>query len=152
MIRPVLAFNFAVEITPDGASAPLVAAAFAECDGLELSMEARTLREGGANDRVIRLAGPVSYGNLTLKRGLTRDLGLWAWVQDCLDDPARRAQAEVVLLGADGKEEVARFWVHRCLPVKLKAPALNAKDGGIAIEELQLAYERFELAQPTGAP
>jgi hypothetical protein len=31
------------------------------------------------------------------------------------------------------------------LPLKLKAPALNAKDGMIAVEELQLAYERLML-------
>jgi hypothetical protein len=31
------------------------------------------------------------------------------------------------------------------VPIKLKAPALNAKDGGVAIEELQLAYESLTL-------
>jgi hypothetical protein len=35
--------------------------------------------------------------------------------------------------------------LQRCLPVKLKAPALNAREGGIAVEELQLAYERFTV-------
>jgi hypothetical protein len=35
--------------------------------------------------------------------------------------------------------------LSRCLPVKIKAPALNAKDGLIAVEELQVAYESLEL-------
>jgi hypothetical protein len=35
--------------------------------------------------------------------------------------------------------------LSRCIPVKLKSPALNAKDGVVAIEELQIAYEQFEL-------
>ena len=34
-----------------------------------------------------------------------------------------------------------RFFLERCLPLKLKAPPLNAKEGVVAIEELQLAYE-----------
>jgi len=40
--------------------------------------------------------------------------------------------------------------MSRCVPVKIKAPALNAKDGGIAIEELQLAYETLRL-KPRGS-
>ena len=44
----------------------------------------------------------------------------------------------------------ARFILSRCLPTKLKAPALNAKDGMIAVEELQLAYETLRLVDPSG--
>ena len=43
------AFNFSIEITPDGASAPLCGASFSECDGLEMTIEAKTIREGGNN-------------------------------------------------------------------------------------------------------
>ena len=37
-----------------------------------------------------------------------------------------------------------------CVPVKLKAPALNAKDGQVAIEELQMVYETMQLHQLIG--
>jgi phage tail-like protein len=55
-------------------------------------------------------------------------------------DPSIRANAEVVMLAPNGDEK-ARFVLDRCLPVKLKAPTLNGRDGAIAIEELQIAYE-----------
>lgn len=143
---PFTAFNFAVEIVPEGASSPLVSASFAECDGLEMGMEVKTIREGGSNDRQIRLAGPATYGQLTLKRGMTEaSFELWKWLGDSVADPSLRAQAEVVLLGADGAQERARVVLQRCLPVKLKVPALNAKDGAVAVEELQLAYERLTV-------
>ncbi len=146
MAVPFTAFNFAVEIVPDGASAPLVSAAFAECDGLEMSMEVKTIREGGSNDRQIRLAGPATFGQLTLKRGMTEtSFELWKWMSDSVADPGLRAQAEVVIFAADGAQERARVVLQRCLPVKLKVPALNAKDGAVAVEELQLAYERFTV-------
>ncbi|HEV8474665.1 MAG TPA: phage tail protein [Methylomirabilota bacterium] len=146
MAVPFTAFNFAVEIVPDGASAPLVSAAFAECDGLEMSMEVKTIREGGSNDRQIRLAGPATFGQLTLKRGMTEaSFELWKWMSDSVADPSLRAQAEVVIFAADGAQERARVVLQRCLPVKLKVPALNAKDGAVAVEELQLAYERFTV-------
>lgn len=143
---PFVAFNFAVEIVPDGASSPLVTAAFAECDGLELGMDVKTIREGGSNDRQVRLAGPATYGNLTLKRGMTdASFELWQWMSDSIADPSLRAGAEVVMFAADGATERARIVLERCLPIKLKAPPLNGKDGAVAVEELQLAYERFTV-------
>lgn len=145
--RPFVSFNFSVEIYPDGKSAPLCKAAFAECDGLEMTHDVKTIRSGGDNSRSVRVPGVVNYSNLTLKRGMTDNLDLWAWFEDSIADPYLRANAEVVLLGEDGSSERARFQLHRCLPAKLKAPSLNAKDGQIAIEELQLAYEKLQLAR-----
>jgi phage tail-like protein len=146
--RPFTPFNFSVEIYPDGKSAPLAKAAFAECDGLELTHDVKTIRSGGANDRAVRVPGLINYSNLTLKRGMTGNFDLWTWFEDSVADPWLRANAEIVLLGEDGSSERARFQLHRCLPAKLKAPALNAKDGQIAIEEFQLAYEKLQLARP----
>ena len=38
-----------------------------------------------------------------------------------------------------------RFSLTGCLPIKMKAPALNAKDGMLAVEEMQIAYGAFKL-------
>lgn len=141
---PFMAFNFAVEIHRAGQGDPLVAAAFADCDGLEMTMEVKTIREGGAPGRAIRVNGNVAYANLTLKRGMTADFALWKWFDDSIADPRLRADAEVVLLGPDGSER-ARFQLSRCVPIKMKAPTLSAASGGIAIEELQLAYETMKF-------
>ncbi|HQF54074.1 MAG TPA: phage tail protein [Fibrobacteria bacterium] len=149
MIRPFSAFNFLVEIVPSGARQALVAGSFAECDGLEMNMEIKTIREGGGNDRQIRLAGPSTWGQLTLRRGMSGDSRqLWRWMADSLADPGLRAEVEVVVVSSDHQTENVRFLLSRCLPVKLKAPALNAKDGAIAVEELQIAYERFDIRFP----
>jgi phage tail-like protein len=142
---PFSAFNFSIEITRSGAGGPLVNAAFSDCDGLDITMDVKTIREGGSNDRQIRLAGPVTIGQITLKRGMTSDFGLWTWMQDTIDDPRERADAEIVVLAADGSTERVRFQLSRCVPVKMKAPALNARDGAVAIEELQIAYEKLRV-------
>jgi phage tail-like protein len=142
---PFTAFNFSVEINRGQDGGPLAAAEFSECDGLEMTMDVKTIREGGANDRPVRVSGPVNYANLTLKRGMTSNHDLWKWFQDSAADPRLRADAEVVLLGADGKTEQARFQLSRCVPVKIKAPALSAKDGAVAIEEMQMAYETLKF-------
>lgn len=145
---PFTSFNFSVEINRGEDGHPLANAAFAECDGLEMTMEVKTIREGGSNDRQIRLNGPVAFGTLTLKRGMTQDYSLWTWFHDSVNDPRLRASAEVVLLAEDGVRERARFVLSRCVPVKIKAPGLNAKEGQIAIEEMQMAYETLRCRPP----
>ena len=144
VLYPFVAYNFAVEIYVDGVSSQVCSAAFSECDGLDMTMEVKTIREGGNNGTQIRLTGPVAYGQVTLKRGMTTSFDLWDWFSTMLSSPALRASAEVVML-AENRAERARFILKRCIPVKLKAPALNAKDGMVAIEEFQLAYESLTL-------
>jgi len=148
---PFIAFNFAIAISIAGISNTICSAAFSECDGLEMTMEPKTLREGGNNTRQFHLAGPVSYGTLTLKRGMTKNFDLWKWfelVNKNTTNRRLRADAEVLVITAARDEiPVMQFHLTRCLPIKLKAPALNAKDGGIAIEEMQIAYETLTLLQ-----
>ena len=147
--HPFTAFNFSVEITvADGP--PACEAAFSECDGLELTQEVKTIREGGNNGAQIRLAGPTAYGTLTLKRGMTASFDLWDWFEQSQADPSLVAHAAVVLIAEDGTAEQARFVLDGCRPLKLKAPALNAKDGMVAVEELQVAYQSLALQRPRG--
>jgi phage tail-like protein len=152
MSAPYTALDFRVEILPPGASGPLCGAAFAECDGLELRLDVRTLREGGDNARQRLLAGPASYGQVTLRRGMTESLDLWDWCASVLADPSVRADARVVMLAADGTTEQAAFRLLRCLPVRLRAPRLDAREGIVAIEELQLACEALTVERPGGRP
>jgi phage tail-like protein len=142
---PFVAFNFAVEIHVEGVAMQVCDAAFAECDGMEVTMDVKTIREGGNNGRQIHLTGPYNYGQLTLKRGMTKTADLWKWIDLLLTNPGLRADADVVVFGQDGATEQARFRLTRCVPVKLKAPPLNAKDGAVAIEELTLAYASLTL-------
>jgi phage tail-like protein len=150
VLPPFTNFNFAVEITVPGVGQDKIcSAAFAECDGLEINMPPKTIREGGNNGRQIQLAGPVAYGQLTLKRGMTSSFDLWDWF-DAVQQQGNaglRADGEVVLFAEDGKTVRARFQLSRCLPVKLKFPALNAKEGAVAIEEMQLVYESLTLSR-----
>jgi phage tail-like protein len=148
--HPFASFNFSVELNVKDVIPRVCNAAFSECDGLEMTIDAKTIKEGGNNAEIHRVAGLMSYGTLTLKRGMTPTFDLWDWVSRVVEDPSIRADGEVVLLAADGVTERARFVLTRCLPVKLKAPTLNAKDGTIAIEELQLAYDSLTLQRPGG--
>jgi phage tail-like protein len=151
---PFTAFNFGIEIKLPKTAA-LYSGSFSECDGLEMTMEVKTIREGGNNGAQIRFTGPLTYGQLVLKRGMTKDTDMWDWFRDSFNDPSLRATAEVIMFGSaagkqDKQNETRRFVFKGCVPVKVKAPALNAKEGLIAIEELQIAYESMELKTTSG--
>jgi phage tail-like protein len=166
-MRPLATFNFEVVIQLPGSSeskGPLCEAAFSECDGLEMSVSPKTITQGGHNNSQIHLAGPVSYGQLTLKRGMTRSLDLWDWFSQTTqpDGYGLRADAEVRLYPssalprtAAGSDDSAgapdfTFILRRCLPVQMRAPTLSGSEGAVAIEEMQLVYERLELKRLSG--
>jgi phage tail-like protein len=147
---PFSTFNFKIEINIDDEPDILCSAAFSECNGLDMTMEPKTIQEGGNNNQPIHLIGPVSYGQLTLKRGMTNAFDLWDWFERVLapGGGSVRANGVVVMLAPDGQTEQVRFELTNCLPVKMRAPGLNAKDGQLAIEEMQIAYERLRLCKP----
>jgi phage tail-like protein len=150
--EPFTAYSFRVDIVLPGAGEPLCGAAFSECDGLELRLDVRSLREGGNNAGPVLLAGPASYGAVTLRRGMTESFDLWDWCGAVMRDPSLRADAVVTVLAPDHETVRARFRLRRCLPVRLKAPRLDAVDGVVAIEELQLACEALAVDRPGGPP
>jgi phage tail-like protein len=151
---PFSAYNFRVEIDVPGIAPTLCEAAFSDCDGLEMNLEVKTVREGGNNTQQIRMIGAANYGTVTLKRGMTASsLDLWDWFDGQLHaSPSQlrkdfRGEAKVILLSPDRKEQM-HFILKKCLLTKLKAPPLNAKDGVVAIEEMQLTYESLTIEQP----
>lgn len=151
---PYTAFRFEVVLNvddpPPGVINPVCHAAFAECDGLEMSIEPKMIRSGGDNRRQEHFIGPTSYSQLTLKRGMTANLELWNWFL-ATTQPGRvsTAQGQVTLWDADGTPRIT-FVLENCLPVKMRGPSLNAKDGQVAIEEMQLVYASL-VVKPAGS-
>lgn len=127
---------------------------FQECSGLELEADLRELPEGGRNDGVVRRVGRVKLQPLVLKRGMlvaatggTADTGLWDWLQGMVGGvlPLPRYDGDVEVLDPTGTRVVAHWHFTRGLPVKLAGPALNARTGEIALEELHIAHEGLRL-------
>lgn len=125
---------------------------FSEVSGLEMTTTPKTLKEGGRNWGEVQLSAPVTFPNLVLKRGVTRDTELWEWFRFLYQTGvyAYRADCRIEVKetepGANGEDRVRMRWVARnCLPVKLKASDLSATANAVAIEELHLAHEGLEL-------
>jgi phage tail-like protein len=150
---PFTTFRFLVEVSVEGVAKKVCGATFSEVDGLEMTMEPKTIREGGNNSVAVHLVGPVSYAQLTLKRGMTPNFDLWKWFAKVNSPGFRglRSRLEVIVISSDGQREDARFVAEGCMPVKIKAPGLNAKEGQIAIEEVQIVYQSLTLKASSGS-
>ena len=158
----VQTFRFAVTLTaspaPRPASPPTLGDGyFAECSGLELEADVKEYLEGGRNDGVVRRVGRVKLSPIVLKRGMfipdagqPADPALWDWITGMVTGtlPIRRYNGLIQVYSADKQREAARWVFVRGLPSKVSGPALNAKTGEIAIEELHIVHEGLRLAKP----
>ena len=135
------AFQFMVEI--DGISQ----ARFQEVGGVDATTDVIEYREGGDLLGTRKLPGQTKHSNLSLKRGYTDDSQLWTWYEDVMIGRTEsiRRNISVVQLNMSG-QEVMRWNLYQAFPVKYTAPGFNAKGNDLAIETLEVAYERIERA------
>ena len=52
---------------------------FAECTGLEMSLDVEEYREGGRNGDSAQVPDPHQWTHITLKKGVGRRNALWDW-------------------------------------------------------------------------
>ncbi|MFD7626448.1 phage tail protein [Streptomyces sp. NPDC059851] len=139
---------------PDRAPDRLGDGGFQECSGLGLEADLREYAEGGANDAVVRRVGRVRLQPLVLRRGMlvatgggSADTALWDWLHGMVAGaaPVPRYDGDVEVLDTTGRRTLARWTFTRGLPLKITGPALNARTGEIAVEELHVAHEGLRL-------
>jgi phage tail-like protein len=131
---PLPAYNYAVRVTG------VATIGFSEVSGLGVEMEWLDYREGGVNDHVHRLPGPVRYpSNLVLRRGVTRNLELWDWLESAIQGVFVPLNVGVTLRDTAGTD--VRTWMFvDAYPVKWTGPELRAGSAALAIESLELAH------------
>lgn len=119
---------------------------FAEVSGLGVSVETIEYREGGGAPAVRKLPGRVSYGDVTLKWGLTESRELWDWLMATTAGNFERRDVSVILLKPDGQQEATRWNLFNTYPCDWRGAPLDALGNQVAIETLTLAVERLERA------
>jgi phage tail-like protein len=142
---PLHVFRFHISIKRAD-SGEVCGGAFAECSGLEATMEPKVIKSGGANYGAAQRPGPVSFATVVLKRGITQSHDLFDWFQKvAAGEYSYRQSAQIAVHNADA-ETMITWQLARCMPVKFKAADLNAKGNEIGIEELHLAHEGLFLS------
>jgi phage tail-like protein len=125
-------------------------AGFAECTGLNIETKVFEYKEGGNNATTLKFPEPSSFGNVTLKRGVTNSNELIEWQLDVVsgtfgkNSRASNPSIAIVLLNEKG-EDVRRWNLIRAFPVKWIGPDLKASASEVAIESLELAHEGIQI-------
>ncbi|MCA3016468.1 MAG: phage tail protein [Myxococcaceae bacterium] len=140
-------FKYVVEI--DG----FTHAGFQKCS--ELSVEVANVQyfEGGS---LIpnKSPGRLTFADVTLERGATRDHDLFDWFQDVaitssglgLPDVAYKRNLDIVQQDRDGVT-LRRWTLVRAWPVKFVAGEWDNESDENVIESVTLTYDFFELVQ-----
>lgn len=145
---PVIGFRFQVDFkeqmlanATQGGEVLLCRGAFAECSGLEVTMEPKTIKEGGRNWGDNQRMGHVSFSTVVLKRGLSSNGDLWTWFSLVGQGAyAQRLNVTITLFDQAGAG-LYSWTLLRAMPIKFKAPDLIASNSEVAIEELHLVHE-----------
>jgi phage tail-like protein len=153
LLPPLQVFRFKLSFSraslpgasADGGDEDICSGAFAECSGLEATMEPKVIKAGGANYGAAQRVGPVSFATVVLKRGMTSTRDLWNWFANVAGGASsHRLDVRIDMIDSAG-EPVLAWVLERALPVKFKAADLNSRGGEIGIEELHLAHEGLRL-------
>jgi phage tail-like protein len=135
--------NFIFTLNLGGAEA---AGFFAEAGGFstETTVIEHASADGTGKPLQQRFPGLVKWANITLKRGVDKDLSLWKWRNEILagNIDANRKDCTINVLDQTGAI-VVTYSILRAWPCKYSSPGLTAKGGEILVEELDLTHEGF---------
>lgn len=156
MPSPLHVFRFHVDFFTDSLSADdsheqfnVCSGAFAECTGLEATMEPKTIKEGGRNYGAAQRAGVTTFSTVVLKRGISTSQNLYQIFNSIATGAyAPRMQVTINVFDIDGSAVLA-WQLDQAMPVKYKFSDLNARNNEVGIEELHLVHEGLWSVTPT---
>ena len=148
-------FRFAVSLLDSSTGNMLCRGFFSEVSGLEMTMEAKAISEGGRNWGEIQRVGQTRFSPIVLKRGVTDSTDLWNWFDAVTRGGAYgyRLDGTIAVLGATlnakGTAKTMLTWnLSGVLPTRFKGADLSSTASQVAIEELTLIHESLTLAPP----
>jgi phage tail-like protein len=138
---PDVQFCFYVEISG------IQTAKFAECSGIEWTIQTESFWEGGNNRNKRHLIGQGSFKPLVLKKGFFAGNSEFFQLVRDQQNPAMkpgRTNPAVVIMDEAG-EEIGRFHFYNAICTRYQGPNFNARQSEIAFEEIELTYEWFDF-------
>ena len=141
---PPLNFHFQVHFEDLGNAGDVQ---FQSVGGLSVQMQTETLKEGGENRFEHIMPVRTKYNDLVLKRGmLNTDSPVTKWIQEALDNfQFAPKNLTVFLYGEDRSQPLLVWKVTHAWPKSWKVDDLNAEQGKVLIETIELTYNYFKL-------
>jgi phage tail-like protein len=125
-------------------------ATFQELTGIISEVEASEYwSTSGDNVAVDKLPGKFKPPEITLKRGMTGSLELWAWHESVRTGgvAAARRSCSLTMFNSEGKP-VGKYWLEKAWPKKMDLAGLKAGTGQALIETVVLTCEYIQRVAP----
>ena len=119
---------------------------FSEVSGLTIEIQPIEYRDGASPEYSVRkMPGMPKYGNITLKRGITKtDNEFFKWLSTISMNKVERRNLIISLLN-DQHEPTMVWKVVSAFPVKIEGPGLKASGNEVAIESMEIAHEGISI-------
>jgi phage tail-like protein len=117
---------------------------FTQVQGVSAQVDVLEYPEGGRNDMIHKLPGRIKQGNITLKRGLTKEAALLAWVKKSV---IKAEPTNMSLTLYDSTLTKVQVWSFaQAYPVKWTVSDANAGGNEIMTETLEIAHSGITSA------
>jgi len=119
---------------------------FQSVTGLDSTLETEPVKEGGENRFTHVIPVRRKYGPLVLKRGLItpNQSKLTTWLKKAFDHEIVEPRDIVTIMLLNEEHKSLMHWtVNNVWPLSWKIGELNAEQGGVLIETLELNYNRL---------
>lgn len=120
---------------------------FQEISGISVErqvIEHRATLPGG-KEVIKKIPGPVKYGDITLKRGMTENSDLYDWVTEVVEGKVDAARRNGSIVQYDTQfGEVNRWNFTNGWPSKWEAPSHKANANEVAVESMTITVESIK--------
>lgn len=121
---------------------------FQEVGGLSVEIGMEEYAEGGENRYKHRMPGPISYPNLTMKRGMLIGSQAAKWFRDAVEGFQFEAHDITVILLNENHLPIQAWNFINAWPVKWSVEGLNGMENSLMIESIEFAYQYFRRISP----
>jgi phage tail-like protein len=136
-VDPVVGFMFALTIDE-------VTGYFTEVSGIgsENAVATHKVVTEAAKEVVLQVPGRIEWGEITLKRGLTKDFQFWDWRELVITGDIATARRPVTIEMFDRNYNSIVTWnITNAWPSKLSGPSIASDSNDFSIEELTIVHE-----------
>jgi phage tail-like protein len=136
-VDPVVGFMFALTIDD-------VTGYFTEVSGIgsENAVATHKVVTEAAKEVVLQVPGRIEWGEITLKRGLTKDFQFWDWRELVITGDIATARRPVTIEMFDRNYNSIVTWnIVNAWPSKLSGPSIASDSNDFSIEELTIVHE-----------
>ena len=139
-VWPLPKFYFSVEIATLNAN-------FQEVSGLDVEAQVIEYRHGDNPEfSTIKMPGIKKYGNVTLKKGIFKsDNKFWDWFNAIKMNTIERQPVTIKLLDEAGNPTMT-WTLTNAWPTKITGTDLKSDGNEVAVETLEIAHEKLEIA------